>query len=82
MRSNWPKTGAIPQWDYDFGYQWWIDRERSIPIMWGHGGQFAFLVNEYDLLVISTAIPNTQGAYQISADEVLPLVDEIIDCIR
>jgi len=46
--------------------------------MWGHGGQFAFIVPEKDLVVVMTSIPNTQGDYQIQADEALPLVDMII----
>jgi len=64
--------------DYDFGYYWWIDPSRNIHFMWGHGGQFAFIVPEKDLVVVMTSIPNTQGDYQIQADEALPLVDMII----
>ncbi len=64
--------------DYDFGYYWWINRDRNIYHMWGHGGQFAFIVPSKDLVVIMTSIPNTQGDYQIHADEALPIVDKII----
>lgn len=47
--------------------------------MWGHGGQFAFIVPAEALVVVMTFIPNTQGDYQIQADEALPVVDEIFE---
>jgi hypothetical protein len=47
--------------------------------MWGHGGQFAFIVPGEDLLVVMSSIPNTQGDYEIRAEEVLPVVDRIIN---
>lgn len=62
-----------------FGYYWWFDTERDIHFMWGHGGQFAFIVPSKHLVVVMTSIPNTQGDYQIQADEALSIVDKIID---
>jgi len=50
--------------------------------MWGHGGQFAFIVPEKKLLVVMTSIPNTQGDYEIWAEEALPVVDRIIQASR
>ena len=64
--------------DYSFGYYWWLDESRSIHFMWGHGGQFAFIAPEKDLVIVMTSIPNTQGDYQILADEALKVVDRII----
>ena len=64
---------------YDFGYFWWIDKKRTIPFMWGVGGQFAFIVPDKNLVVIMTSFPNTAGEYEIQADEALPIVDLIID---
>ena len=64
--------------DYSFGYYWWINTSRNIHFTWGHGGQFAFIVPDYQLIVVMTSLPNTQGDYQIQADEALPIVDEII----
>ncbi len=65
--------------DYSFGYYWWFDPNRDIHFTWGHGGQFAFIVPSESLVVVITSIPNTQGDYQIQADEVLPIVDRIIE---
>lgn len=64
--------------DFGFGYYWWLDMMRGIYFSWGHGGQFAFIVPDQSLVVVITSIPNTQGDYQIQADEALPIVDEII----
>jgi len=67
--------------EYSFGYFWWIDPTRQLHFMWGHGGQFAFIMPALDLLIVMTSIPNTQGDYQIQADEALRIVDMIIDAI-
>ena len=65
--------------DYEFGYQWWIHKELQIPFMWGHGGQFVLLVPEKELKVVISSFPNTQGKYQIVADEIMPYLERIID---
>lgn len=74
-------TGAYAQSSsgYSFGYFWWYDSARDIHFMSGHGGQFAFIVPEKNLVVVFTSIPNTQGDYVNDADEMLPYVDRVID---
>jgi CubicO group peptidase (beta-lactamase class C family) len=84
IHSNWINdmlTAHIEVEDsnYSFGYFWWIDNNRNIKFMLGHGGQFAFIVPDKNLLVVMTSIPNTQGDYEINADEALPIVDRIIN---
>jgi len=80
--SNWISEMTMAQadtdFDYDFGYMWWIDPSRGIYFMWGVGGQFAFVVPSRNLVVVMTSFPNTSGDYQILADEALPIVDQII----
>ncbi|KAA3641573.1 MAG: class C beta-lactamase-related serine hydrolase [Bacteroidetes bacterium] len=65
--------------DYAFGYYWWINKERNIHHMWGHGGQFAFIAPHKDLIVVLTSIPNTQGDHQINAFEAFEYVDRIVE---
>ena len=65
--------------DFSFGFYWWINPARNIPFMWGHGGQFAFIVPSKKLVVIMTSLPNTQGDHQIHALDALEIVDRIID---
>ncbi len=84
VSSNWIEEMTssqvqIEDSDYSFGYYWWIDMSRDIYFMWGHGGQFAFIVPPKNLVIVMTSIPNTQGDYQIQADEALPVVDRIIN---
>jgi CubicO group peptidase (beta-lactamase class C family) len=69
---------SVPDSDLDFGYLWWIDESRGIHFMWGHGGQYAFIVPAHQLLIVMTSIPNTQGEYEIEFDEAIALVDQII----
>jgi len=83
VSANWISEMTSPQFEmadpFSFGYYWWIDPSRNIHFTWGHGGQFAFIVPDQQLIVVMTSIPNTQGDYQIQADEALPIVDEIIN---
>jgi CubicO group peptidase (beta-lactamase class C family) len=69
----------IENFEYSFGYFWWIDESRVVYFMWGVGGQFAFIVPEKKIVVIMTSFPNTKGDYEIQADEALAVVDRIID---
>jgi len=68
----------IDNYDFSFGYFWWIDESRNIYFMWGVGGQFAFIVPDKNLVVVITSFPNTKGEYEIQADEALVIVDRII----
>ena len=70
---------SIENFEYSFGYFWWIDEARDVYFMWGVGGQFAFIVPAKHLVVVMTSFPNTKGQYEIQADEALEIVDKIID---
>ena len=65
--------------DFSFGFYWWINPARNTQLMWGHGGQFAFIVPSKNLVVIMTSIPNTQGDHQIHGLDGLEIVDRIIN---
>jgi CubicO group peptidase (beta-lactamase class C family) len=75
MTASGPDTGII----YDFGFYWWSDPVRDIHFMWGHGGQFAFVIPSKELVVVMTSIPNTQGNYEIPADDALLVVEKIMN---
>jgi CubicO group peptidase (beta-lactamase class C family) len=42
-----------------YGYQWWSARVDGyrFNLAWGHGGQFIFLLDEYDMVVVVTSDP-------------------------
>jgi len=45
----------------------------------GHGEQYAFIVPSKELVVVMTAIPNTQGDYQIKENHALEVVYKIME---
>jgi len=84
VNENWIKEMTTPHvnskdYDYSFGYYWWIDETRNVVFMDGHGGQYAFIVPHKNLVVVMTSFPNTQDDFQIKADEAFLIVDKIID---
>jgi CubicO group peptidase (beta-lactamase class C family) len=50
-----------------YGYGWWLRdlAGLSVPVAWGYGGQFIFVIKELDLVVVatsnSTPSPNRRG---------------------
>lgn len=60
-----------------FGLFWWIDNERQIFYMDGHGGQFVFANPAKNLMVVMTSEPNTQDEFQLSLNKGLEIYDRI-----
>jgi len=53
----WDNIGRFK--DIGYGYHWWSARagEHRVNFAWGHGGQLIVLVDELDLVVVTTADP-------------------------
>ncbi|MDR1344221.1 MAG: hypothetical protein LBJ39_02595, partial [Tannerellaceae bacterium] len=58
----------------DFGYLWWIDNNRDIVYMWGHGGQFVFINKTKALLVV---IKSETGDAELKLNQGLSIYDWI-----
>jgi CubicO group peptidase (beta-lactamase class C family) len=45
--------------DFGYGYQWWSARvgEHHFNFAWGHGGQLIVLLDELDMVIVTTADP-------------------------
>jgi CubicO group peptidase (beta-lactamase class C family) len=45
--------------DTKYGYQWWSAKagDHRFDLAWGHGGQLIALVDELDIIVVTTADP-------------------------
>jgi CubicO group peptidase (beta-lactamase class C family) len=45
--------------DMGYGYQWWSARagEHHVNFAWGHGGQLIVLLDELDMVIVTTADP-------------------------
>lgn len=71
---------SAPKVDYynkSFGYYWWIDESRGVVFMNGQGGQYVFVKPDKNLLVVTTAEPNTQGKHQFSVNTAFEIFDKI-----
>lgn len=64
-------------YNYQFGYLWWIDTERNIVNMSGHGGQYVFILPDKNMLIVFTSEVNTQGDFQFTRDKAIQWVDKI-----
>jgi len=65
----------------DFGYLWWIlDRETvDYPFMAGSGGQFAVIVPDKNLVVLSMSEHDTDGDMELDFNDFMEIVDAIAD---
>jgi CubicO group peptidase (beta-lactamase class C family) len=45
--------------DIGYGYQWWSATagEQHVNFAWGHGGQLIVLVDEFDMVIVTTSYP-------------------------
>jgi CubicO group peptidase (beta-lactamase class C family) len=45
--------------DIGYGYQWWSANagEHHVNFAWGHGGQLIVLVDEFDMVIVTTSYP-------------------------
>ena len=61
-----------------FGYLWWIDEERRIVFMWGHGGQHVFIKPAKNLVIVTTADKTDDyGNFGFTLDKALEIIDRI-----
>lgn len=70
-------ASEVAYYDKSFGYYWWIDEGRGIVFMNGQGGQYVFVNPTKNLLVVTTAEPNTQGKHQFSISKAFEVFDRI-----
>lgn len=65
--------------DKPFGYYWWLDPNRDMLFMYGHGGQYVFINRAKKLMVTITAEPNTQGKHSLMPDKAIAIYDRIVE---
>ncbi len=87
VNPSWIDKILLPQAQTDngflkFGYYWWIEPTRNIHFIWGHGGQFSFVIPDKSMIITLTSLPNTQGRYQILPMDALELVDKVLKCVQ
>jgi len=72
--------------DIGYGYQWWSANagEHHVNFAWGHGGQLIVLVDEFDMVIVTTSYPfwlehNDQSWKNEKA--IITMVSEFIDSL-
>ncbi len=84
-----PQIGIVnnDKLEFNYGYQWWRnervatkDGEISVPYAVGHGGQYLFLIEDYDMLIVATSPYNNPGRKTIDIFSMIE--DYILSAIR
>lgn len=66
LSENWVRESYQPHADSPrgegrhYGYGWWLRdmADLQVPLAWGYGGQFIFVVKEFDLVIVITSDSN------------------------
>ena len=64
--------------DRSFGYYWWGVPSKGYWFMWGHGGQFAFLVPSKRLMIVITSLSQVDDDVNVEIEQIF---EEIVDPI-
>jgi CubicO group peptidase (beta-lactamase class C family) len=65
--------------DRSFGYFWWSVPSKGYWFMWGHGGQYAFLVPAKRMMIVMTSLTQVDDDVNISIEQVFEkIVDPIV----
>jgi CubicO group peptidase (beta-lactamase class C family) len=77
------QTDTLPDQDppnLRYGFYWWVPNGEGMFSAWGHGGQFACVLPELDMVVVMTSMPSTNDDYVgTNMTRFLPLVYKIRD---
>ncbi|MEQ8323981.1 MAG: serine hydrolase [Vicingaceae bacterium] len=60
-----------------FGYYWWRNVQKNYSFMWGHGGQFVFLIPDKNAMVVFTGLEQVEGGPELKVEEATSYVDRI-----
>lgn len=65
--------------DRSFGYFWWSVPSKGYWFMWGHGGQYAFLIPSKRLMIVMTSLTQVDDDVNITIDQIFEqIVDPIV----
>jgi len=64
--------------DAAFGYLWWSYPTEGYSFMWGHGGQYAFIVPAKRMLVVSTSFTQVDDDVSLPVEYIADLVKRIV----
>jgi CubicO group peptidase (beta-lactamase class C family) len=72
--------------DIGYGYQWWSAEAggHSVNFAWGHGGQLIVLVDDFDLVIVTTSYPfwlEHDGESWKHEKAIITMVSEFVDAL-
>jgi CubicO group peptidase (beta-lactamase class C family) len=79
LMSTTTQTAVPGPENYGYGYYWWVVPEVNGFTVWGAGGQFVFILPQYDIIIVMTSMPSTNDdKVGTTLSEFLPIVETII----
>jgi CubicO group peptidase (beta-lactamase class C family) len=70
------------QASFQYGYYWWVVPEVNGFTAWGHGGQFIFILPQYEMVIVMTSMPSTNDdKVGTSLSKFMPIVRKIIAAV-
>jgi CubicO group peptidase (beta-lactamase class C family) len=63
--------------DVNFGYYWWMIPSKGYYFMWGHGGQYAFIIPSRQLLVVITSLVQVDDDVNLSLEQIVDIIDRV-----
>jgi CubicO group peptidase (beta-lactamase class C family) len=63
--------------DAAFGYYWWSIPSKGYYFMWGHGGQYAFIIPTKKLVVVITSFTQVDDDVAMTLEQILDIIDRI-----
>ena len=65
---------------YGYGYQWWNHTvaDTRVFFAWGHGGQYIFMIPEYDAVVVITSSVTAESRLRTYKEPIFDLLEKII----
>ncbi len=63
--------------DAAFGYYWWSLPDKGWYWMWGHGGQYAFIMPSKRLLVVMTSLTQVEDGFDLTLEKAMEFADRV-----
>ena len=63
--------------DVAFGYYWWSIPSKGYYFMWGHGGQYAFIIPTKRLVVVITSFTQVDDDVAMTLEQIIDIADRI-----
>ena len=63
------------------GHYWWTNTVKDYHFMWGHGGQYVFVIPSKNAVVTITGLEEVEDGHQVSVEQATDIVDRVVACM-